>query len=409
MRNGLCPAARLAFCLNWAIMALLTWTAQASAQESAHDKIRKSLVYLEASGKGISGAETGVRKRTQATGFLVSDDGFILTTHHLLSGLAPVEPTSVVIRANVGEKVEVLKYEALPVNAAAELDLLLLKIPPGLEPHKPVKLGTLKEARGALEVYTSGFPKSANYRLDNGTIGSKDTLSAYLWEVNDMPFDFGQSGSPVYTADGTVVGMAKGQLEGAPGVNYMIPIQLADSLLASFRLSDIEMQIARITGPLADFDVNRIDLAERQLKMAMESIEEIASNIDWSASVNGNDIRLNYRKLVSVGPQVEFVAVRVTPIFKRKNGESLDGEYSTDEITGLVPEEFNQKQRLGEVIAPNLFRYIKTGFCFYRSAKEMSGMKVAIAASLKGGIQLAPVVVHLDQVLIRERDCDVNE
>lgn len=406
--------ARLILWLSWAIMALLVWPSQVSAQESAHAKIRQSLVYLEASGLN---ATNGTKPVTQATGFLVSNDGFILTTYHLLSELGQVAPESVVIRANVGEKAVQLKYAAAPVNAVAELDLLLLKIPPGLEPYHPVKLGTLEDAQNAAAINTSGFPKSANYRPDSGSIGSKDTSSGYLWEVNDMPFDFGQSGSPVYTDDGVVVGVAKGQLDGSPGVNYMIPVQFSDSLLATIRLSDMQAQITSLTSRLTELEATKVDPAREQLKKAVENIDEIASNFEWSAVADGNNIRVVYRKLANTGPQVESATVYATASYRDRKGKPFNGITLRNDVNRdseadfLTPEPFDATKRKGAVVAANLFQDTMEPLCNSNSPAEvMDRILVNVVPYLKDGIQLdqEALYIEFDPVIERSKVCGPN-
>jgi S1-C subfamily serine protease len=404
--------ARLILWLSSAIMALIFWSAQASAQESAHDKIRKSLVYLEASGLNTN---NGTKPVTQATGFLVSNDGFILTTYHLLSELGPVAPESVEIGANVFKKASNPEFVAVPVQAMPEFDLLLLKISASAEPFKPLVLGTLADALSATAVNTSGFPKSANYRPDSGNIGSKDTTSGYLWEVNDMPFDFGQSGSPVYTDDGIVVGVAKGQLDGSPGVNYMIPIQFADSLLATIRLSDMQAQIASLTSRLTELEATKVDPAREQLKKAVENIDEIAINFKWSAAVAGDDIQVSFKKLADAGLDIKAASFTIVPIVRGKDGKRFDipGTDALENIADndsvfLKPEASGADKRKGVVSAKGMFERLKAEFCAPgKPTVEMDRISVIITPylDLEHTIPLDQEVVYIEQSLDRKRDC----
>jgi S1-C subfamily serine protease len=396
------------------LVALFLWTAQAAAQENIHDKIRNSLVYLEASGLNET---NGTKPVTQATGFLVSNDGFILTTYHLLSELGQVAPESVEIGANVFKKAPNPEFVAVPVQAMPEFDLLLLKVSPSAEPFTPLVLGTLADALSATAVNTSGFPKSANYRPDSGSIGSKDTTSGYLWEVNDMPFDFGQSGSPVYTDEGVVVGVAKGQLDGSPGVNYMIPIQFADSLLATIRLSDMRAQIEMLTNRLTELESKKVDPAALQLKEARENIDVIASNFEWSASTDGDDVQVFYRKLANTGPQIEAATVHVTPLVRGKNGKRLEMFAITIDVNDdsdadfLEPEDFDPVKRKGVILAKDLFGNLRQTFCTPGGAPvEMDRIRVDIIPYLdkEHSIQLDPEVLYVEQALDKKTDCHAD-
>ena len=108
--------------------------------------IRPSLVYLKATAKGASETETGVTKETNATGFVVSDDGLILTVYHLISKLGDVVPETVEIEARIGEKNANLRRATI-VDVSINTDLLLLKIPPNINKYTKVTLGVRKKSQ----------------------------------------------------------------------------------------------------------------------------------------------------------------------------------------------------------------------------------------------------------------------
>ena len=80
-----------------------------SRAQTAHQKIRSSLVAITSSGE----TETGQPVGTQGTGFFITVDGYVLTSYHLLDLKAPlpdtvkkdpVKPQSVTLLASVSEK-----------------------------------------------------------------------------------------------------------------------------------------------------------------------------------------------------------------------------------------------------------------------------------------------------------------
>jgi S1-C subfamily serine protease len=393
-------------------LAGLLETARAQETEATHAAIKKSLVYLKASGTGASGAIAGVPIEATGTGFLVSEDGFILTTYHLLSELGDVVPETVKIESSIGKKAITFGLTAAPVNSVPELDLLLLKIPPDDNGYTPVKLGSLADANSASDILTSGFNKPVGHHKDAGTMGSKDTPSGYLWTVNDMPFEKGQSGSPVYAPNGKVIGIAKGQAIDSPSVNYIIPIQLADSLLAHLRVAELQAKIATLETSIKNLETNKVDPAKKDLDTAVQNIDEIASNFEWSASINASDVEIKYRKLANTGPSVERVVAVVTPLATNKDNQTIDiGTYFIDanrdsESDFLTPQEFDTKKRLGAILAPNLFELVRSNFCNIGPAFAADKFRISIQPYLKGDVPLDAETVVVEHTLRKKASCN---
>ena len=208
---------------------IIAGDSMAQAQE-VHKLIRPSLVYLKATAKGASGTETVVTKETTATGFLVSEDGLVLTVYHLISKLGDVVPQTVRIEARISEK-NANPIRAAIVDASINTDLLLLKIPPGAKEYTKVSLGNAQSHDDDDAIYTSGFAKLISYRKQEGKIETREGPGGHLWATG-LKFEYGQRGSPIYNAAGEVIGIVEGD-KGT--LSYMIPIGFADSLLAQVR------------------------------------------------------------------------------------------------------------------------------------------------------------------------------
>lgn len=255
--------------------------------QSFHDAIRPSLVHLHARGQAQSGPNMSTEVDSYATGFLVSSDGLIVTVYHLISELGDVAPETVTIDARIAEKSANPRRAAI-VDASINIDLMLLKIPPSLEPYANVKLGSALDHDDEKPIYTSGFPRAMPYRKQPGIIEGRWGLGGYLWATS---FDFkeGQSGSPIYNRDGYVLGLVKGV---ADGVGYIIPISFADSLLAQVRL--------------------------REIRLAMKDFELLRKQFSWSGEVNrvrGTDIiTVIYEKSVLGEPHVTSIDLKIKPV-----------------------------------------------------------------------------------------------
>jgi S1-C subfamily serine protease len=386
----------------------MTGTANAQDNEAAHAAMKKSLVYLKASGTGASGPIAGVPMEATGTGFLVSDDGFILTTYHLLSELGDVVPETVKIEASIGRKAIVFELTAAPVNSVPELDLLLLKIPPDDTGYTPVKLGSLADANSASDILTSGFNKPVGHHKDSGSMGSKDTPSGYLWTVNDMPFEKGQSGSPVYTLNGNVIGVAKGQAVDSPSINYMIPIQLADSLLAHLRVAELRDTIGRLNTQNAELTekLGEID-RKRPIADRLSEVETGISNIqkvyDWNAAMTQDGVLLSFTKILSGGPALTSLEFQITPIItvrkKKSNGEvSLDSA----DVPVLEPGKISISEDIGSQLSGNILidkdiKRIKGFRDGYGDSIDTYNLKIAIVPLSKEGEPLNSKILTIPE------------
>ena len=69
---------------TWAAALFLLDNPVAQAQNSPQDAVAPSLVYLKVDFTRTKGPNSGNADSDQSTGFLVSEDGFILTSYELL-------------------------------------------------------------------------------------------------------------------------------------------------------------------------------------------------------------------------------------------------------------------------------------------------------------------------------------
>ena len=288
---------------------LLMLPVRSALAQDVHAKIRPSLVYLKATGiQSEESALAGQKVSEQATGFIISDDGLVLTTYHLIGSLGPnVDGQTVAIEATIGRKAATPQFTEVPVmNAMPLLDLLLLKLPRGTDPYKAVEIGSAANLQTSDTVFTSGFPRSDDYITDDGKLSERGGPRGHLWTMTDMQMEGGQSGSPVYDANGTVVAIAKGSNKSAPNRSYVIPMQFADPLLAHLRLARISGEVVRIDGILKDHDPKRLDESLQQLQQAIDAVRK---NVEWHADFSDDrkHVRLDYRKLIGGKPHIDKV------------------------------------------------------------------------------------------------------
>ena len=176
-------------------------------------------------GMPVSGAVTG-------SGFIISEDGYILTNYH------------VVEEANKGKlDVTVIlhdgtQYTAQIVAFEADNDVAVLKI--DAEGLKPAVIGDSDSLRVGDTVYAVGNPLGElEFSMTTGHVSAKDRSivtdnngeSIAMFQI-DAAVNSGNSGGPVYNGEGQVVGIvtAKYASTGVEGIGFAIPINDAASI-----------------------------------------------------------------------------------------------------------------------------------------------------------------------------------
>jgi S1-C subfamily serine protease len=186
---------------------------------------RDALVYLEFKGTDANGVE----RTAEATGFLVSPDGLVLTARHSVEdaqGRPSFDGDAYTIRGAIGSREEDLRRLELVEKSGA--DAMLLRFRGDKTDYKPVKVCSGVAVEVGERLATLGFPKAQDLSIIDGLLSSK---AAALWQTS-VPFTYGYSGGPVFAEDdGQLVGLVQGGIAQAQSVNFFTPIHRATSLL----------------------------------------------------------------------------------------------------------------------------------------------------------------------------------
>jgi Do/DeqQ family serine protease len=174
-----------------------------------------------------------MQKRTGlGTGFILSEDGYICTNHHVVTGMDKV-------KVKIGTK----HYDAKIVGSDERTDIALLKIDPDI-PLKPVFLGDSDSVQvgdwaiaignpfGLEKTFTVGVV-SATARKDLDLMGGSQ---AHI--QTDASINPGNSGGPLLNIHGEVIGinrMIYSKTGGNMGIGFAIPINKAKEVLAQLK------------------------------------------------------------------------------------------------------------------------------------------------------------------------------
>jgi serine protease Do len=162
--------------------------------------------------------------RSLGSGFIISDDGYILTNYHVV---ADADEVKVKLSDSREFKAEVKGWDD-------KLDLALLKIK--TKDHLPVaKLGDSDKTQVGEWVMAIGNPFGLGQTVTAGIVSAKERV------IGSGPYDDfiqtdasinpGNSGGPLINAEGEVIGINTAIVAGGQGIGFAIPINMAKNVI----------------------------------------------------------------------------------------------------------------------------------------------------------------------------------
>jgi serine protease Do len=171
---------------------------------------------------GFQMPEEGPHKRSLGSGFIVSEDGYILTNFHVIDGA-----DEVVVRMN-----DRREFIAEVIGKDKRSDIALLKI--DAENLPSVKIGDSNDLKVGEWVLAIGSPFGFDHTVTAGIVSAK---GRNLPSENYVPFiqtdvaiNPGNSGGPLFDLEGEVVGVNSqiySRSGGFMGLSFAIPIEVA--------------------------------------------------------------------------------------------------------------------------------------------------------------------------------------
>ena len=273
------------------------------------------------------------------SGFIVSENGYVLTNAHVVSGAAAVD-----VLFSDGEK-----KPALVVGADVNTDIAVLKVEG--EGYLALPIGDSNALRVGEYVIAIGNPLSAYELYGTVTFG---IISATAREINidgfvntylqtDAAINFGNSGGPLINMAGQVIGMnsaksvtagydSRGNAISAEGIGFALPIQNV------IEIANVILQEGGMVRPGIGVQIRAVDqetAAENGVPVGCRieeltegapadqaglKVGDIITKVD-DVIVTVNDDVVGYVRSLKVGDTIDFTVYR-------------DGEYLT--ITVIV-------------------------------------------------------------------------
>lgn len=225
--------------------------------------------------RGLDGGEA----LTSGTGFVVREDGVIVSNLHVVRGAETLE-----VELSSGET-----YDQVYVLAYDERrDLILLQIPAvGLD---VIAIGDDRTLEVGDPVYVMGNPLGLNWTFSDGLLSAKRAEDGVIYLQISAPISAGSSGGPVLDRRGEAVGVATLTFEEGQNLNLAVPARHAAGMLAlgpdPRPFADVarELQPAPVRADGPALTGAYAEIAD-ELELTAEQRRTLAELEDWERSV----------------------------------------------------------------------------------------------------------------------------
>ncbi|HON77833.1 MAG TPA: trypsin-like peptidase domain-containing protein, partial [Spirochaetota bacterium] len=172
------------------------------------------------------------KRRGLGTGFVISEDGYICTNHHVVKNVDKVT-------VKINEKI----YNAKVIGSDERTDVALLKVDSS-DTFKPVFLGNSDNVRVGDWAIAIGNPFGLDKTFTVGVVSATgrrdlDLMGGSQSHIQtDASINPGNSGGPLINIDGEVIGinrMIYSRSGGYMGIGFAIPINQATSILTQLK------------------------------------------------------------------------------------------------------------------------------------------------------------------------------
>jgi serine protease Do len=240
-------------------------TSDAMSAADAFNKVAPAVVIVSTKSKASNGFTSG-EVEGMGSGFIINEEGYILTNYHVIANAKEVTVT-------LSDKTEV---SGAVVNYDTEKDIAMLKLKEGTKVPAVAELGDSDEIYPGAEVIAIGTPLSKNFAQtltkgvisgSNRTIEGENGTSVNLIQT-DAAINPGNSGGPLVNAKGQVIGInsmkigsqAAGSDTSIEGIGFAIPINEVKSKIDALSkpILNLGIQIREIDSATA----KKYDLVE---------------------------------------------------------------------------------------------------------------------------------------------------
>ena len=218
-------------------------TSGALTATEIYNKVAPAVVIV--STKSIQNYNGWFSQETEGigSGFIINEDGYILTNYHVIEGAKEV---TVTLSDNREVKASVVNYDQ-------SQDVAMIKLNEDIDVPGVVELGDSDALQPGEEVLALGTPlsKDLSYTLTNGIVSAlnrnvqtESGTSLNLIQTNTA-INPGNSGGPLINTKGEIVGINTMKIsDGAEGIGFAIPI------------NDVKTKIDALSKPILNLGIS---------------------------------------------------------------------------------------------------------------------------------------------------------
>jgi len=171
------------------------------------------------------------------SGFLISDDGLVLTNWHVTKGFKKVSVAFMTLTAQL-KKSDLIHAKVIKQDEVSDLALLKLESTP--KDIQPLKINSSGVIEVGQDVHAIGHPKGEYWSYTNGIVSG--LRPNYIWNKDhhakliiqtQTPINTGNSGGPLFNDDGVIVGVNSFIYPDAEGINYAVSSEDINDFLNS--------------------------------------------------------------------------------------------------------------------------------------------------------------------------------
>jgi serine protease Do len=261
------------------------------------------------------------------SGFIINEDGDILTNYHVVQGATEVNVTF-----NNGKE-----YKAKIVNYDANADLAMIRLVEKVEVPGVATLGDSDLLQAGQEVIAIGNPLGKEFvgTVTKGIVSAASRSlqnqdgSTSVYIQTDAAINPGNSGGPLINANGEVIGINSAKISeaGVEGIGFSIPINSVKEKIGALSKQSLTLGIS-----IRDLDKN----AAKQYKL-VEGIY-VASVVEYSpaekAGIKAGDVIVGFNgKSIKTSAELSAEKNKLNEGDKVKIVVNRDGKEVTLEIT----------------------------------------------------------------------------
>jgi serine protease Do len=168
--------------------------------------------------------DSEIKRQSLGSGFIINSDGYVMTNNHVVANASEIK-----VKLENGSE-----YIAEVLGKDEKYDLALLQIKPG-EKLPEVKFGDSDALEVGDWVIAIGNPFGLAHTVTAGIVSAKErVIGAGPYDdfiQTDAAINQGNSGGPLFNANGDVVGINAAILAAGQGIGFAVPINMAKNFI----------------------------------------------------------------------------------------------------------------------------------------------------------------------------------